>query len=103
MKLNSILMQTIVTDYETLYNSIGTLIDSSGFKNSFLARKIGVSQSNFSMKKKRNSWTLHEIKQILQLIDSEEMSDLVLAKIMESRQDEETISFTDLKNQMGWK
>jgi hypothetical protein len=71
-------MIEIVLESQKLRGSIGLLIEKSGYKNTFLAEKIGIPASNFSVKKQRASWTEHEIKAILQIIENEEIEDYYL-------------------------
>jgi hypothetical protein len=95
-------MIEIVLEYQKLRGSIGLLIEKSGYKNTFLAEKIGIPASNFSVKKQRASWTEHEIKAILQIIENEEIEDYYLGKIMESRlENEEFVSMEEFKRQFA--
>ncbi|MEJ7677461.1 MAG: hypothetical protein WKG06_06240 [Segetibacter sp.] len=55
-------MQEIIENYQTLRKSLSTLIEKSGYKNSFIAQKIGMSPNHFYVRKQRNSWSEEEIK-----------------------------------------
>jgi hypothetical protein len=95
-------MIEIVLEYQKLRGSIGLLIEKSGYKNAFLAEKIGIPASNFSVKKQRASWTEHEITAILQIIENEEIEDYYLGKIMENRlENEEFVSMEEFKRQFA--
>ena len=94
-------MKNIVEDYINLKQNINFLIQKSGFKNVFLAQKLGMSPVTFSMKKKRNNWTEDELEKILDLIENEELEGYYLAKLIEQKKDEETISLTELKNELN--
>lgn len=94
-------MKNIIEDYINLKQNINFLIQKSGFKNVFLAQKLGMSPVTFSMKKKRNNWTEDELEKILDLIENEELEGYYLAKLIEQKKDEETISLTELKNELN--
>ena len=94
-------MKNIIEDYINLKQNINFLIQKSGFKNVFLAQKLGMSPVTFSMKKKRNNWTEDELEKILDLIENEELEDYYLAKLIEQKKDEKTISLTELKNELN--
>ncbi|MVM37800.1 hypothetical protein GO730_09710 [Spirosoma sp. HMF3257] len=93
----------IVRNYKNLVAHIGNLIDVAGYRNDYVAKKIGISAVSFATKKKRNSFSVDEVEKIIQLIDNEDVDDYLMSKIMEDRADEPTISLADLKTQMGWK
>jgi hypothetical protein len=95
-------MIEIVLEYQKLRSSMSLLIEKSGYKNAFLAEKIGIPASNFSIKKQRASWTENEVTAILQIIENEEIEDFYLGKIMENRlEDEEFISMEEFKRQFA--
>jgi uncharacterized protein YhjY with autotransporter beta-barrel domain len=96
-------MKNIVQDYQNLKGNLGFLIQKSGFKNSYLAEKIGMQVTNFSVKKQKGNWSDTEIEKLLDIIDNEELEDLYLGKLMEQRSNDETISLEQFKNEMGWK
>lgn len=93
----------IVSNYKNLVAHIGSLIDVAGYRNDYIAKKIGISPVSFATKKKRNNFSVDEVEKIIQLIENEDVDDYLMAKIMEAHADEPTISLADLKTQMGWK
>ncbi|WP_373330974.1 hypothetical protein [Salmonirosea aquatica] len=93
----------IVNNYEELLNNIGQIIEVSGYRNDYIARKIGMSPANFSAKKSRKSFTLAEMKRIVEVIDNEDVTDYLMVQEMNARKDDETISHKDFYQQMGWK
>ena len=93
----------IVDNYENLLEKIGELIEVSGYRNDYIARKIGMTPANFSAKKSRKSFTLAEMKQIVEIIDNEDVSDYLMVKKMDARQDDETLSHDEFYREMGWK
>jgi len=97
-------MLGIVENYKELRNNIGSLIQKSGYKNSFIAEKLGIPAPNFSVKKKRGNWTIEEVEKILAIIDNEELEDYYLGKMMEAvERENEYMTAKEFKNAMGWK
>ena len=93
----------IVRDYKNLVAHLGNLIDVAGYRNDYIAKKIGLSTAGFATKKKRGSFSVDEIEKIIQIIENEDVDDYLMVKIMDTRKDEPTISLSEFKTQMGWK
>jgi hypothetical protein len=93
----------IVRDYKNLLAHIGNLIDVAGYRNDYIARKIGLSAAGFATKKKRGTFSVDEVEKIIQIIENEDVDDYLMVKLMDSRKDEPTISLSEFKTQMGWK
>ncbi len=96
-------MKEIIQNYKTLRESVGKLIEKSGYKNSFIAQKIGMLPNHFYVKKQRGTWSEDEIERILDVIENEELEDYFLGELMKNMKDEETVSFDEMKKEMGWK
>ena len=82
---------------------MGNLINKSGYKNSYLAEKIGMQPTLFSVKKQRGNWSDDEMEKILVLIENEELEDFYFGEILREKEKEETISYSEFKGEMGWK
>jgi len=93
----------IVSNYENLVGNIGKLIEVSGYRNDFIAKKLGITNVNFSVKKNRKTFSIEEVKKIVSIIDNEEVEDYLMISEMDARKDDETISHDDLYKRMGWK
>ncbi|TLV03532.1 hypothetical protein FEN17_07990 [Dyadobacter luticola] len=93
----------IVNNYEKFIMNIGELIEVSGYRNDYLAKKLGLSNVNFSAKKNRKSFSLEELKKLASIIDNEDVSDFWLMQEMEARKDDDTISHDELYKEMGWR
>ena len=93
----------IIRDYKNILNDIDNIIEVSGYKNEYLAKKLNISASAFSMKKKRKSFTIDEMDVLFQCISNEDVEDYDMLKIMESRQSDSEITSKDLYDLMGWK
>jgi hypothetical protein len=96
-------MKNIVQDYINLKNNLGFLIQKSGYKNSFLAEKINMQVSNFSVKKQKGNWTEIEVEKLLNIIDNEELESFYFGKLIEEKSKEKTISLEEFNAEMGWK
>ena len=97
-------MRHIIGEYQHLKQNISILIDKSGYKNVFIAEKIGLMPNHFSVKKQRNSWTDQEIDKILSVIENDELEDYYLGMTMDHTNKEETLSLAELKSNIkAWK
>ncbi len=94
----------IVNNYKVLVNNIGRLIEISGYRNDYVARKIGLTPANFAAKKKRASLSTDEIGEILKVIENEDVEDYLMLEIMRSREGEETIGHEEFLEEVAkWK
>ena len=97
-------MREIIGEYQLLKKNISVLIDKSGYKNIFIAEKIGLLANHFSVKKQRNSWTDEEIDKILNVIENEELEDFYFGLLMDITNKDDTLSLAQLKSNMkAWK
>lgn len=96
-------MIEVIQNYKELKRNMGNLINKSGYKNSYLAEKIGMQPTLFSVKKQRGNWSDDEMEKILVLIENEELEDFYFGEILREKEKEETISYSDFKEEMGWK
>ena len=92
----------IVGNYKNLVAHIGRLIEVAGYRNDYIAKKIGLSPAGFATKKKRSSFSVDEVEKIIQLIENEDVDDYLMVQLMDSRTDEPVVSYADLKTEMGW-
>ena len=95
-------MLGIIEDYKELKSHLGILIDKSGYKNAYIAEKVGIPASNFSQKKKRGNWSLEEIEKVLKVIENQELEDIFLLEIVKERDKGDTISYEQFQKEMGW-
>lgn len=98
-------MLELVQEFKVLRQNLSKLIDKSGYKNSYLAERIGILPQNFSVKKMRNSWTEDEIEQLLTIIETEEIEDYYLGLVMEniSTKRDDLVSLDEFKKMKEWK
>ena len=93
----------IVSAYKRLLDSVADIIDVSGYRNDYIAKKLGLKPQNFSVKKQRGNWTPDELEKLLRIIDNEDVENYLMIEQMRSMKDEETISLEEFKKEMGWK
>ena len=95
-------MVEIIQNYKELKKNMGVLINKSGYKNSYIAEKIGVQPTLFSVKKQRGNWTEDEMEKILSLIENEELENFFMLELMRAEKDEPRFPISDLKKDLGW-
>ncbi|MEY4539973.1 MAG: hypothetical protein RLZZ306_1730 [Bacteroidota bacterium] len=91
----------IVSNYKHLVMNINTLIDVSGYRNDYIAKKLGIPASSFSVKKNRGSFSVDDIEKIMQVIDNEDVEDYLMLQEMRALKDEETISYEDFLKEIA--
>ncbi len=85
-------MLSIVHDFKIFKANFPTLLDMSGYKMDFLAKRIGMASSSFSIKKKRNSFDLDEMQALLDIIWNDYLEGAFLAEAMKQGQNEGHLS-----------
>jgi uncharacterized protein YjcR len=91
----------IVKDYYTVVESIPKLIDASGFRNDFLAEKLGIKAQTFSSKKTNQRWSKDELLKLFNFLDTDDVEDTYMVELMKSRENDETISVEEFKRNIG--
>ena len=97
------MMQEVVLNYQALLKNIPELINKSGYRNDYVAKKLGIKPTTFSVKKQRGNWTLDEVEKLLSVIENEETEDYFLGIMMEQIESDETLTLSEFKKQAGWK
>jgi len=97
------MMQDIILGYRTLVQSLGELIKVSGYRSDYIAKKIGMKPANFSLKKQRGNWSVDEVEKVMAVIANEETENYLMLELMRAARKEETVSYSELEKEMGWK
>lgn len=97
------MMRETVLNYKTLLNNVSELINISGYRNDFIAKKLGIKPTTFSVKKQRATWTPDEIEKLLAVIENDETEDYYLGLIMQDLESDETLSLSEFKKAVKWK
>jgi predicted transcriptional regulator len=95
-------MRKIISDFKTLRGSLSELIERSGYKNAYIANQIGMAPSHFYVKKQRGTWNEDEVEKILDVIESDQLEDYFLGKLMLMLTEDDTVSFAAAKEELGW-
>ena len=94
----------IVAEYKHLVSIIPEIIKASGYRNDFIAKKLGMKAQNFSVKKQRGSWSADEVEKLLKIVDNGDVEDFIMLEIMKSRENDETITYDEYKAEIAtWK
>lgn len=98
-------MLSIFQEYNAIKNNIAEIINVSGYKNDYIAKKIGMTSQNFAVKKKRGTWNPEELEKIVDVLakPNEDVENALMLEIMRSRKNDETVPLSELKNEFGWK
>jgi len=97
------MVQDIVTNYRTLVQSLGELIQVSGYRNDYLAKKIGMKTANFSQKKQKGNWSIEEVSKLMQVKENEDTDNFLMLQLMRAAKNDETVSYAEFQKEMGWK
>ena len=97
------MMQETVLNYKILLKNVGELINISGYRNDYVAKKLGIKPTTFSVKKQRATWTPDEIEKLLAVIGNDETEDYYLGLIMQGLESDETLSLSEFKKAVNWK
>ncbi|WP_153797562.1 hypothetical protein [Foetidibacter luteolus] len=95
-------MIEIVQNYLLLKKQLPQLIKKSGYRNDFIAEKIGMKADYFAVKKQRNSWSDEEILKIIKLIESDDVSEYFDSLLIKKAFPGKTVSSEEFEKQMGW-
>jgi hypothetical protein len=96
----------VIESYKELKRNIPLLIETSGYKDNYIARKIGMPVPNFSAKKRRGNWDENDIELIIQVVSSpnEEVEDILDAIEAKLAMQGEDISYEEYKLEVAkWK
>ena len=96
------MIKEAVLNYNLLVDNLGNLIAVSGYTNDFIAKKLGIKPTTFSVKKQKASWTREEVEKLLAVIENEDTEDYFLGLVMSHLEKEETMTLSQFKKQVGW-
>lgn len=95
-------IQTVL-DYKNLVSKLADLIEISGYRHDYIARKLGMKPQNFSVKKQRVTWNPDEVEKLLTIIDNDDVENYLMLEHLRSLKAEETMSLDELKKFIEWK
>lgn len=97
------MMQEAVVNYKILLENVSELINISGYRNDFIAKKLGIKPTTFSIKKQRAKWTPDEVEKLLSIIENDETEDYYLGLIMQNISSDDTLTLKEFKKEVNWK
>lgn len=95
-------MLEVIENYLLLKKEMNSLIKMSGYRNEFIARKIGMRPDYFAVKKQRGNWSDDEVFKIIKVIESDDVSNHFDGIIIRNCFPGNTISSKDFEKIMGW-
>ena len=95
-------MLEIIENYLLLKKQMNELIKKSGYRNNFIAEKIGMRPDYFAVKKQRGNWSDEEVAKIVKVIESEEVSNYFDAIMIHNCFPGNVISSKEFEKIMGW-
>lgn len=91
----------LANQYSELVSQIGKLIDISGYRNDYLAKKIGMKSANFSIKKQRGNWNIQEVQKLVPVLErSEDVEDYLFIQAMEATKNDELVPIEEIKKEV---
>ena len=96
-------MTNIIDQYKMLLNSVPRLIEISGYKNEYVAKKLEMTPTYFSAKKYRGSWTVDEVEKILKTISNEDVEEFLDDMVFEKSFHGKLLGSKEFEKRMGWK
>jgi hypothetical protein len=96
------MIREIVKNYEHLKKSIPFLIESSGFRNDFIANKMQMDASYFAVKKKRSSWSDTEMDKLTKILDNEDVAAAYEVLLIKESKTGSAVSSEAFEKQMKW-
>jgi hypothetical protein len=85
-------MTSIIQDFKIFKDTFPKILDESGYKMDFLAKRIGLNPTTFSNKKKRNTFNLDEMQALVDIIWNDYLEEISLAYAMEMGQSQGQLS-----------
>ncbi len=95
-------MLEVIENYLLLKKQMNSLIKRSGYRNEFIARKIGMRPDYFAVKKQRGNWSDEEVLKIIKVIESDDVSNHFDEIIIKNCFPGNTIFSEDFEKIMGW-
>jgi hypothetical protein len=82
-----------VEDYLEIVNNVNEIISRTGYNGRFIAEKLDISESSFYVKKRNKSFSVNEIKRIIELMDEDDddIDDEFFLKMYEERKNDRII------------
>jgi len=87
----------VLQEYRKLEDEITNIIDETGYKSQFIAKRLKMPLSTFYFKRKTKSFTPTEVSQIVNMMaDDNDNDDTELLELAKSRRNNENREFTSV-------
>ena len=93
----------ILTNYQLLLNNLSEIINISGYRNDYLAKKIGLKAANFSIKKQKQTWAVDEVEKLLTVLKNDDVEAYLDKLVMEGSFEGKKLSSDEFEKRMKWK
>jgi hypothetical protein len=104
MDTNTTLSKTYASEmlngYINIVENVNDIIDMTGYKGKYIAKKMGIPATTFYQKRRRKSFTTNEIKLLIDLMDDDDdaIEDAFFMKISKERENDDCVSLDVLDN-----
>ncbi|WP_153796990.1 hypothetical protein [Foetidibacter luteolus] len=97
-------MLTVLDELKVIKANISEMISLSGYKDEYIANKIGMSCQSFAAKKQRGNWTREELEKVMNLLMSvnEDVINFYDALIITQNTTDNSVSSEEFEKRMGW-
>ncbi len=92
----------IVSDYKNLLGWLSDIIEVSGYRHDFIAKKLGMKPQNFSLKKQRGNWTVDEVEKLMNVVANNDVEDFLDEQLHQARLTDQSISSDEFEKAMKW-
>ncbi|MFT4092393.1 MAG: hypothetical protein QM640_02045 [Niabella sp.] len=96
-------MTVAIKNYKAIVKALPQLIEVSGYKNDYIAKKLNMRPGYFSAKKTKGSWSLDEVEKIIETITNKDVENYLDELLIQSCFPGNTLSAADFEKKMGWK
>lgn len=95
-------MLEVIENYLLLKKQIAQLIKKSGYRNEFIASKIGMRADYFAVKKQRGNWSDEEVIKIIKVIENEDVTNYFDSLRIKNCFPGDTVTSKTFEKTMGW-
>ncbi len=96
----------LVNNYKQLVENIPQIIDVSGYKNEYIAKKLKIKPQYLSVKKLRKSWSVNDVENLLHIIMNEDvenyLNDFYENILIEKSLTGKAVSADEFEKRMKW-
>ena len=95
-------MLQVIENYILLKKQLTQLIRRSGYRNDYIAEKIGMRADYFAVKKQRGNWSDDELVKIIKVINNDDVAAYFDSLLIKNSFPGNTVSSAQFEKMMGW-